>query len=88
MEAIATIKATISTVNLLPKRFKKGATKYYVSPPRINPCKSPPFQFEIETEPFSKKLAISPHPIRYTGNSKNKNARDHLAGVFISWTIS
>jgi hypothetical protein len=30
-----------------------------------------------------QKPAVSPDPIRYTGNSKNKNARDHPAGVFI-----
>jgi hypothetical protein len=30
-----------------------------------------------------QKRAISPHPIRYTGNRKNRNARDHSAGVFM-----
>jgi hypothetical protein len=53
------------------------------SPPRVNLCKSSPFQFETEPRTFLLKPAISPHPIRYTGNSKNKNARDHSAGVFI-----
>jgi hypothetical protein len=84
MEAIAENKATRSTgIPPFQKIGKQVPENSTYSPPGVNLCKSSPFQFETEPQTFLPKSAVSPHPIRYTGNRKNKNARDHAAGVFI-----
>jgi hypothetical protein len=64
MEAIATIKATISTGYLLSRELKNvPQNSTYLPPPRQPVQKSSPFQYETATGTLSKNLPF--HPTRF-----------------------